>query len=158
VESVVDRVNTTGTVFLGLTVGCCQCHDHKFDPLSQREYYQLFAFFNNADEPTIELLSPEQERLRQRLRAAVAAGMMRLAPIDRVTPEAVEKWERRLTDATRALLPPAVRTITEVAVNGRSEQQTAVLVNHVRFTDKLRHAVGGLANPLPFLPLAHAHL
>ena len=47
VESVVDRVNTTGSVWLGLTVGCCQCHDHKFDPLSQREYYQLFAFFNN---------------------------------------------------------------------------------------------------------------
>ena len=52
VESIVDRVNTTGTVFLGLTVGCAQCHDHKYDPISQREYYQLFAFFNNVDEPT----------------------------------------------------------------------------------------------------------
>ncbi|HEV3263094.1 MAG TPA: DUF1549 domain-containing protein, partial [Gemmataceae bacterium] len=50
VESVVDRVNTTGTVFLGLTVGCCQCHDHKFDPIAQREYYQLFAFLNSMDE------------------------------------------------------------------------------------------------------------
>src|SRR5262249_59898999 len=42
VESVVDRINTTGSVFLGLTIGCCQCHDHKFDPLTQREYYQFF--------------------------------------------------------------------------------------------------------------------
>src|SRR5207245_4893607 len=49
VEAVIDRVNTTGAVWLGLTVGCCQCHHHKFDPLSQREYYQLFAFFNNQD-------------------------------------------------------------------------------------------------------------
>ena len=49
VRNVIDRVNTTGTVFMGLTVGCAQCHDHKFDPISQREYYQLFAFFNNLD-------------------------------------------------------------------------------------------------------------
>ena len=50
VESVIDRVNTTGAVWLGLTVGCAQCHTHKFDPITQREYYQLFAFFNNTDD------------------------------------------------------------------------------------------------------------
>ncbi len=47
-KQIVDRVNTTGTVWLGLTVGCAQCHDHKYDPLSSEEYYQLFAFFNRA--------------------------------------------------------------------------------------------------------------
>ncbi|SIO62361.1 Planctomycete cytochrome C [Singulisphaera sp. GP187] len=47
---VIDRVNTTGTVWLGLTIGCAQCHDHKFDPLTQKEYYQLYAFFNNLPE------------------------------------------------------------------------------------------------------------
>lgn len=50
VESVMDRVNTTSTAFLGLTIACAQCHDHKFDPITQREYYQLFAFFNNTIE------------------------------------------------------------------------------------------------------------
>ncbi len=50
VEYVVDRVDTTGTVWLGLTLGCCRCHDHKFDPFSQKEYYQLFSFFNNVPE------------------------------------------------------------------------------------------------------------
>jgi len=55
IDSVFDRVGTTGTVWLGLTVGCAQCHDHKFDPISQREFYRLFAFFNNQDEPTLKL-------------------------------------------------------------------------------------------------------
>jgi hypothetical protein len=50
VESVFDRVDTVGTVFLGLSVGCARCHDHKFDPIAQRDYYRLFALFNNNDE------------------------------------------------------------------------------------------------------------
>ena len=50
VDYVIDRVNTVGTVWLGLTLGCCQCHSHKFDPISNREYYQLTAFFNSIDE------------------------------------------------------------------------------------------------------------
>jgi hypothetical protein len=49
-ENVVDRVDTFGTVLLGLTIGCARCHDHKYDPISQREYYQLFAYFNNIAE------------------------------------------------------------------------------------------------------------
>jgi hypothetical protein len=53
VRQVVDRANTTGSVWLGLTVGCCECHSHKYDPLTQREYYGLFAFFNNAEEADI---------------------------------------------------------------------------------------------------------
>src|SRR5260370_2314931 len=50
VEAVVDRAATTGAAYLGLTLGCARCHDHKYDPVSQREFYQMFAFFNNITE------------------------------------------------------------------------------------------------------------
>lgn len=50
VENVADRVDTFGTVFLGMTIGCARCHDHKYDPISQKEYYQLFAYFNSIAE------------------------------------------------------------------------------------------------------------
>ncbi|MEY4180844.1 MAG: hypothetical protein RLY70_4419 [Planctomycetota bacterium] len=50
IDYVIDRVNTTGAVWLGLTLGCCQCHSHKYDPITQVEYYQLAAFFNSIDE------------------------------------------------------------------------------------------------------------
>ncbi|MCH2210572.1 MAG: DUF1549 domain-containing protein, partial [Fuerstiella sp.] len=54
VEYVVDRVDTTSTVWLGLTAGCARCHDHKYEPISQKEYYRLFAFFNNVPEKGVD--------------------------------------------------------------------------------------------------------
>ncbi len=54
-NAMVDRVATTGTVWLGLTVGCAQCHTHKFDPIPHKEYYGMMAFLNNADEPELEI-------------------------------------------------------------------------------------------------------
>ncbi len=50
VETVIDRVETTGLTWLGLTLNCCRCHDHKYDPISQKEFYQMFAFFNSIEE------------------------------------------------------------------------------------------------------------
>jgi hypothetical protein len=91
-EAVADRVDMFGTVFLGLSTGCARCHDHKFDPVSQREYYQLFAFFNNVNEysndvppfsdtndleithqPLLALGSPEEVRKYEAIRAMLLA-------------------------------------------------------------------------------------
>jgi len=61
-NAMVDRVATTGAAWLGLTLQCCQCHSHKYDPIPHREYYSMMAFLNNADEPDMELPNQEQER------------------------------------------------------------------------------------------------
>ena len=53
-----DRTNTTAAVWLGLTAGCAQCHDHKYDPIPQKDYYRLYAFFDSCDEPTIAIGGP----------------------------------------------------------------------------------------------------
>jgi uncharacterized coiled-coil protein SlyX len=86
VENAVDRVETTATVFLGLTMGCARCHDHKFDPISQKEFYQFYAFFNSVNErgvytetrgnvaPLISLPTPEDEKRLREFDAAVAVA------------------------------------------------------------------------------------
>ena len=71
--SIIDRVNTTGTIWLGLTVGCAQCHTHKYDPIQQREYYQLFAYLNNADEPELTVPDPEISKQRQEKQLSILA-------------------------------------------------------------------------------------
>ncbi|MGH9631338.1 MAG: DUF1549 and DUF1553 domain-containing protein, partial [Bryobacteraceae bacterium] len=84
VEAVADRVDTVGTVLLGLSLGCARCHDHKYDPVSQKEYYQLFAFFNHADEygPQIPPFATTQDL------QATHAPLVGIGP-----KEDVEKWE-----------------------------------------------------------------
>jgi mono/diheme cytochrome c family protein len=59
-KAVVDRVSTTSTVWLGVTMGCAECHSHKYDPFTQREFYQLFAFFNNASETNMPAPQPDE--------------------------------------------------------------------------------------------------
>lgn len=82
VNYVIDRVNTTGTVWLGLTLGCAQCHSHKFDPISHADYYSLYAFFNSIDEdgragnaakPYLKYRSPHAERAIAEAQSVVAA-------------------------------------------------------------------------------------
>jgi hypothetical protein len=85
---------TTGTVWLGLTFNCCRCHDHKFDPITTKEYYQLFAFFNQTPvtgaggsprtAPIIEMATQTQEENLRDARAAVATGAQTLADLEAI--------------------------------------------------------------------------
>lgn len=107
-EYVADRAETTSTVFLGLTFGCARCHDHKYDPLKQKEFYSLFAFFNNVPEkgfvynfgnerPFIKAPTPPQEKewLRKQTARDVAAQAWKDAQPK--VAEAQAKWEKKIT-------------------------------------------------------------
>jgi hypothetical protein len=71
-HAMTDRVATTGTTWLGLTIGCAQCHTHKFDPIPHKEYYQLMAFLDNADEITMDIPTAEITQKREAIQAEVA--------------------------------------------------------------------------------------
>ncbi|MBI5802745.1 MAG: PSD1 domain-containing protein [Verrucomicrobia bacterium] len=125
VDSVFDRVATTGTVWLGLTVGCAQCHDHKFDPIEQKEYYRLFAFLNNQDEPTLKVLDPgagaselttEFKAIEDKLKAYVKDHADELA-----------KWEAGLTPEIMKSLSPAITKIVAVPMEKRTFAQNKTL-------------------------------
>jgi hypothetical protein len=90
VERTVDRTNATGTVWLGLSVGCAQCHTHKYDPISHKEYYQFYAFFNSMDEPKLSMPTPEQDRRMKELQTELAQARKEGTP-KKVTSEEVEK-------------------------------------------------------------------
>jgi hypothetical protein len=107
VEYVADRAETTSTVWLGLTMGCARCHDHKYDPIRQRDFYSLFAFFNNVPEkgfvwnfgnepPVMKAPLPEQQRRLQELDDALAQARRNVEQLESVIVEAQKKWERKL--------------------------------------------------------------
>jgi hypothetical protein len=100
VEAVIDRANTVGTVWLGLTLGCAQCHDHKYDPISQRDYYRFFAFFNDAEEWDVD--APLPGELGPHIAARPAYDQSRAALLAKHGVPALQReWERRLLETAQ---------------------------------------------------------
>ncbi len=137
-ETVIDRVETTGLTWMALTFNCSRCHDHKYDPISQKEFYQLFAFFNSNDEqgvmdefggagatrqggnskPALSLPDPEQEAKLATLGAAVKSAEVGLAEANKALPELQAQWEesfrRELEVAKPAWAPLAAPQVKSV--------------------------------------------
>lgn len=153
VESVVDRVNTTGTVWLGLTVGCCQCHDHKFDPLTQKEYYQFFAFFNTVDEPNLELAPQDEIKKRDKLKLYLKKLETSQKQLDPLTPAKIAALELKIQSKERELLPPLINEIIGIAPNGRTPSQERSIEAYFRQMDRMRHIVGMVMAPNAFVAL-----
>lgn len=110
IEYIVDRVDTTSTVFLGLTMGCARCHNHKFDPFTQREYYQLSAFFNSIPEdgrasnygnsaPWISAPTVEQQRQLNRLETRLAQTKQQLELSLKTHAAGQRRWEQSMNPA-----------------------------------------------------------
>ncbi len=103
-----EQIDTTTRAILGLTVACARCHDHKYDPISQKEFYQLFAFFQNIDEsgqsvyfgdimpvPTLLLSTPEQDAKLKDLNSRIRAGETRLGQVAGDARAAFEEWRSK---------------------------------------------------------------
>jgi hypothetical protein len=108
VEYVMDRVETSSTAFMGLTMGCARCHSHKFDPISHKEFYQFYAFFNNVPEagldgktgnaaPFLLLSSAAQEDRLEELDAGIEARELALA--DEIVAPLQDRWEKTVSAA-----------------------------------------------------------
>ena len=128
IESIVNRVNTTGTVFLGLTIGCAQCHDHKYDPIRQREYYRLFAFFNNVDEPDLEIASPAELSRREKIRVQIDAFHKTLAVRYPDLDERERRWESTVTLEFTQAQTAEVRVIFDTPREKRTHAQRRAMI------------------------------
>src|SRR5579871_6010073 len=105
-EYVVDRVATTSSVFLGVTMGCARCHDHKFDPFTQKEFYQLFAYFNNVPElgksrkgntnPYLKAPTPEQQQKLAEFDTKIAAADARVQSLRPALAAAEDAWLKKI--------------------------------------------------------------
>ena len=125
VEYVVDRASTTATTWLGLTMGCARCHDHKYDPIKQKDFYRFFAFFNtvpergldgyegNAD-PVLQLPTPEQKRQMDELNQQIAGVLAAMPEKEMLTLR--NEWQKtRLASLSE---PPSEGLATNYAFNG----------------------------------------
>jgi len=121
VEYVADRLETTSTVWLGLTVGCARCHDHKYDPLPQRDYYRLFAFFNSSVEkgqvkeddppPVMDVTRPAQQAELDRMVGARKEAEAAFARVTSPLEPRVAEWE---AGAAGELRSPADKLVAHV--------------------------------------------
>ncbi len=118
IENVIDRTETLGLTWLALTLNCCRCHDHKFDPITQKDFYSLFAFFNNLPEsgtimgasnraggnsaPLITVPSAEQEQQLARLQKAVDAAQAKVSDLQLQLPNLLPEWEEEFRKSDNA--------------------------------------------------------
>jgi hypothetical protein len=134
VEAVMDRVNTTATAWLGVTLACAQCHDHKFDPFTQRDYYQFYAFFNNTiedghgkDAPEGMLEIPGENERPENQQKELEEAEVNLDRYLSTKVSDVLKWEESLAPEDVGKLRPGVRAALQTPVGERTMKQRRLI-------------------------------
>ncbi len=136
VEYVVDRVDTTFTVWLGLTMACARCHDHKFDPVLQREFYQAFAYFNNVPEfgraikegnspPIIRAPTREDEARLRQLDDELARAQRCFAELENELATAQSEWEKSLSGSPPINWSPAEGLVAHYQLDGSAAEASS---------------------------------
>jgi hypothetical protein len=141
VEAVLDRVNTVGTVFLGLTMACARCHDHKYDPVSQVEFFSLFAFLNNDDEKTLLLPDAEQEAALAKAEAEADAARKELAEYIAGAESEQRKFEDQLPLRRFRDLPEPERAALLKKPDTRTEAEQATALEVFKRLDRTAAAL-----------------
>lgn len=132
VEAVFDRTETTGTVWLGLSVGCARCHSHKYDQITQAEYFQMFAFYNNGDEVTRQVPTSEADwRAYEKQNGAEAA---KLAALQRKVDEARANLPRRLPEWEKVIQP----RLAAARASGAQAEYKPLAIGGVTATSKTK--------------------
>jgi len=138
-REMVDRLNTTGTAFLGLTLNCCQCHSHKYDPISQKEYYELYAFFNNIKPVNEDIQGTEEEEARYQEALAEynqkrALLLLRQKTLQTLSSQgSLEKWNAAVQTQNAELqkladwLESAIKSTPENWIEGLTLEQSKTL-------------------------------
>lgn len=144
VEAVADRVATVGSAFLGLTLGCARCHTHKYDPITQAEFYQFFALLNNCDEPSIQAPSMMEVvrgdlQLQGEMQAKITELKKSLASSRDDIAAAQTAWEEALGDE-RDKLPQAIKAALEQKPENRIAKQKQTIADHFMKTKEAREA------------------
>ncbi len=147
VEACFDRTETTGAVWLGLTVGCARCHSHKYDAISQREYYQLFAFYNNGDEQNFVIPKSDEEirQYQQTLvthETAVATAQNALQEAQKAIGPSLAKWEQeaqtpigKQSESDTAKIPKDIAKLLKITADKRNDAQRQELLDHFSGVD-----------------------
>jgi mono/diheme cytochrome c family protein len=143
VKKTVDRTNTLGSVWLGTTLGCAQCHSHKYDPISQREYFSLYAVFNSIQEHDLEAPTEAEAAKLVRDREVHAKKTEELkatltAYEQNLQPAALEAWEQKIRDAGKSPegTPPKIAKALKKAKEERTPAEQESIEKHHRLLDE----------------------
>jgi len=141
-DTTMDRVNAFGAAVLGLTVGCASCHDHKFDPISQEEYYRLYAFFNEAEDTALDLSPPDIAAVRDALKQQIESLKKELKIYQNGPDPDPFVWAAQLTAAELMATPSELRqSIIRASADRTPEQVELIRESHTNVLSRYQHSL-----------------